>query len=77
MCVKGFKLCLQWSGRLCVIPCDGKGVLGWSGGLEGDSCNVASAQEIFMYLLDRREVCVCEGSLVVSEVEWSSLCNSL
>ena len=21
--------------------------------------------------------CVCEGSMVVSEVEWSSLCNSL
>ena len=29
-----------------------------------------------MYLLDRREVCVCEVSLVMSAVEWSSLCNS-
>ena len=36
--------------------------------MEGDSCNVASAEEIFMYLLDRCEVCVCEGSLIVSEV---------
>ena len=42
----------------------------------GVSCNVASAEEIFMYLLDRREVCVCEVSLVMSAVEWSSLCNS-
>ena len=28
-------------------------------GVEGDSCNVASAQEIFMYLLDRCEMNVC------------------
>ena len=45
--------------------------------MEGDSCNVAGAQKIFMYLLDKCEVCVCEWSLVVSAVEWSSLCNSL
>ena len=37
------------------------------------SCNVASAEAIFMYLLDRCEVCVCEGSLVVSAVA-SCLC---
>ena len=41
------------------------------------SCNVASAEAIFMYLLDRYEMCVCEGSLVVSAVEWSSLCKTL
>ena len=37
----------------------------WGGGV---SFNVASAQAIFMYLLDRCEVCVCEGSLIVSAV---------
>ena len=40
------------------------------------SCNVASAEAISMYLLDRYEMCVCEGSLFVSAVEWSSLCNT-
>ena len=34
----------------------------------GVSCNVASAEAIFMYHLDRCEVCVCEGSLIVSAV---------
>ena len=34
----------------------------------GVSCNVASAEAIFMYFLDRCEVCVCEGSLIVSAV---------
>ena len=37
-------------------------------GEEGVSCNVASAEAIFKYLLDRCEVCVCEGSLIVSAV---------
>ena len=37
----------------------------WGGGV---SCNVASAEAIFMHLLDRCEVCVFEGSLIVSAV---------
>ena len=53
-------------------------MLRWGGGgVEGDPCNVAGAQEIFMYLLDRCEVCGCGWSLVVSAAEWSSLCKSL
>ena len=68
MCVKGLWLCLQWSGHLFVTPCDGwvrfVGVGGGGGGCGdvvgegGVYCNVASAEEIFMYLLDRCEVCV-------------------
>ena len=34
----------------------------------GVSCNVASAVATFKYLLDRCEVCVCEGCLIVSAV---------
>ena len=37
-------------------------------GKGGVSCNVASAEEIFVYQLYRCEVCVCEESLVVSAV---------
>ena len=55
VCMKGLGLCLQWSGHLCVTPCDGWGVCGGRGWV---SCNVASAEVIFMYLLDRCEVCV-------------------
>ena len=38
--------------------------------VEGDTCNVASAQEIFMYLLDRCEVCVCVKCLWFT-LQWS------
>ena len=48
------------------MRCVGAG--GW-----GVSCNVASAEGIFKYLLDWCEVCVCEGSLIVSAVA-GSLC---
>ena len=34
----------------------------------GVSCNVASAEAIFKFLLDRCEVCVCEGILMLSAV---------
>ena len=41
---------------------------GGGGGGGGVSCNVASAEAIFIYLLDRCEVCLCEVSLIVSAV---------
>ena len=44
--------------------------LGGGGGMEGDSCNVASAKEIFMYLLDRCEVCVSVKDLWLC-LRWS------
>ena len=37
----------------------------WGGGV---SCNVASAEAIFKYLLESCEVCVYEGSLIASAV---------
>ena len=37
-------------------------------GKGGVSCYVASAEAIFKYLLDRCEICVCEGSLIV--LQW-------
>ena len=44
------------------------GVVCWGRGVGGVSCNVASAEEIVMYLLDRCELFACEGSLVVCAV---------
>ena len=37
-------------------------------GKGGVSCYVTSEEAIFKYLLDRCEVCVCEGSLIV--LQW-------
>ena len=47
------------------------------GGGWGISCNVDSAEAIFLYLFNRCEMCVCEGFKVLSAVEWSSPCNTM
>ena len=39
-------------------------------GVGGVPCNVASAEEIFMYLLDRCGVCVCVKGLWLC-LQWS------
>ena len=43
----------------------------------GVSCNVTSAEAIFMHLLDRCKVCVCEGSLIFSAVAGLCLNSTL